>query len=68
MPFIFRVYSCCMCVGGCNRELVSQTSEEAADIPIRLLNDPGFREQQHRLCGERAKAFRRMPAWNGSIS
>jgi glycosyltransferase involved in cell wall biosynthesis len=40
-----------------NRELAFHSNEEAASIPVRLLNDPGFREQQRRLCGERAKAF-----------
>lgn len=40
-----------------NRALVFHTNEEAADILVRLLNDPGFREQQRRLCEERARAF-----------
>jgi len=40
-----------------DRELVFHTNEEAANILVRLLNDPEFREQQRRLCEERARAF-----------
>jgi len=40
-----------------NRELTFHTNEEAANILVKLLNDPEFREQQRILCAERAKAF-----------
>lgn len=45
----------CEVVG--NPELSFRTNEEAADILVRLLDDPEFRERQRRLCGERAKIF-----------
>ncbi len=40
-----------------NRELVYHTNEEAANILVKLLNDPEFREKQRSLCRERAKVF-----------
>lgn len=40
-----------------NRDLTYHTNEEAANILVKLLNDPEFREQQRRRCEERAKAF-----------
>ena len=40
-----------------NRELVFHTSEEAADILVKLLNDAEFRERQRRRCEERAGVF-----------
>lgn len=40
-----------------NRDLVFHTNEEAANILVKLLNDPEFREQQRSHCAERVKAF-----------
>ena len=40
-----------------NRDLTYHTNEDAANILVKLLNDPEFREQQRRRCTERAKAF-----------
>ena len=42
-----------------NRELTFHTNEEAANILVKLLDDPEFREEQRRLCAERAKIFSR---------
>lgn len=40
-----------------NHDLTYHTNEEAANILVKLLNDQEFREQQRRLCEERARAF-----------
>ena len=40
-----------------NRDLSYHTDEEAANILVRLLDDPDFRERQRRLCSERAGLF-----------
>ena len=40
-----------------NRNLCFHTNEEAANILVKLLNDPEFREQQRSLCKERAMFF-----------
>ncbi|MBO4633006.1 MAG: glycosyltransferase [Lentisphaeria bacterium] len=42
-----------------NRELSFHTNEEAANILVKLLDNPEFREQQRRHCTERAKLFSR---------
>lgn len=42
-----------------NRDLSFRTNEEAANILVKLLNDPEFRELQRRRCAERAKVFSR---------
>jgi len=38
-------------------ELSFRNNDEAADILVRLLNDPDFRERQSRRCAERAGQF-----------
>ena len=40
-----------------HRDLSFCTNEEAANIPVKLLDDPEFREEQRRRCAERAKNF-----------
>lgn len=57
IPIVPDEGGACEVVG--NRELVFHTNEDAANILVKLLNDPGFRERQRSLCKERAKAFSR---------
>ena len=45
----------CEVVG--NRDLTFHTNEEAANILVKLLDDPEFRELQRRLCADRAGVF-----------